>query len=159
MITTPSWVHDQFKSIDWPFIWNGKLENVSQEHRCAPVKAGGLNVVNFSVKCASLHLSNFLSLWDEFGTCKWDYLACYFLGHKLAVLDSSFSFASNLYPSSFVTSHYYTKCLSSFRFLFSNHKVLPDDLSSKSLYSLLFEVPPVAPKLAGFFGLRCWTSH
>ena len=136
VIPPPSWVHDHFKWIVWPFIWNGKMENVSRERCCAPVKAAGLNVVNFSVKCASLHLSNFLSLRDEFGTCKWHYLVRYFLGHKLAVLDSCFSFSSNVYPSSDVPSHYYTKCLSSFHFLFSIHNVLPDDLSCKFLYSL-----------------------
>ena len=32
------------------------MENVSRERCCALVKAGGLNVVNFSVKCASLRL-------------------------------------------------------------------------------------------------------
>ena len=152
VISPPSWVHDRFKSIVWPFIWNGKMENVSRQRCCAPVKAGGLNVVDFAVKCASLRLSNFLTLRDEFGTCKWHYLARYFLGNRLTVFDSRFSFSSNLYPSSDVPSHYYAKCLSSFRFLFSKFNTLPDDLSCKSLYSLLLEVPPVAPKSAGFWG-------
>ena len=55
-------------------------------------KAGGLGVVDFAVKCASLRLSNFLSLRDEFGSCKWHYLARYFLGNRLAVLDPLFFF-------------------------------------------------------------------
>ena len=128
------------------------MENVSRQRCCAPVKAGGLNVVDFAVKCASLHLSNFLSLRDELGTCEWHFLARYFLGNRLAVLDSRFSFSSNLYPSSDVPSHYYTKCLSSFRFLFSKYNVLPDDLSCKSLYSLPLDVSSVVPKSASFWG-------
>ena len=69
---------DKFKSIIWPFIWNGKMENVSSGRCCASVKKGGINVINFNVKCVSLRLSNFLSLRDDFGSCKWHYLAHYF---------------------------------------------------------------------------------
>ena len=152
VIVPPSWVYDKFKSIVWLFIWNGKMENVSHDRCCAPVRAGGLNVINFDVKCSSLHLSNFLSLRDDFGACKWHYLARYFLGNRLAVLDRRFSFSSNLCPSSNVPSSYYAKCLVSFRFLFSTYKSLPDDLSCKSLYLLFLDVPPVAPKSAGFWG-------
>ena len=152
VIAPPSWLHDKFKSLICLFIWNGKMENVSRDRCCAPVKFGGLNVVNFNVKCASLRLSNFLSLRDSFGVCKWHYLARYFLGTKLAVLDKRFSFTSNLYPSSDVPSNYYAKCLISFRFLFSSNSALPDDLSCKSLYLLLLVNPPVAPKSAGFWG-------
>ena len=151
VIAPPSWVHDKFKSLIWPFIWNGKMENVSRDRCCAPVKSGGLNVVNFNVKCASWRLSNFLSLRDSFGICKWHYLVRYFLGTKLAVLDKQVSFTSNLYPSSDVPSSYYTKCLVSFRFLFSSNNALPDDLSCKSLYLLLLVNPSVVPNLAGFW--------
>ena len=61
-------------------------------------KSGGVNVINFNVNCASLHLSNFHSLTDDFGICKWHYLARYFLGNRLAILDSRFSFAINMCP-------------------------------------------------------------
>ena len=152
LLAPPSWVYDKFKSIVWPFIWNGKMENVSRDRCCAPVKSGGLNVVNFNVKCASLRLSNFLSLRDEFGTCKWHYLARYFLGNRLANLDNRFSFTSNTYPSANLPSSFYSKCLVSFRHLFTTHKALPDDLSCKSLYLLLLVPPPLAPKSAGFWG-------
>ena len=43
-------------------------------------------------------------------------------------------------------------CLVSSRFLFATYKSLPDDLSCKSLYLLLPDVPLVAPKSAGFWG-------
>ena len=152
VLAPPSWVNDNFKSIIWPFIWNGKMENVSRNRCCAPVKAGGLNIINFDVKCSCLRLSNFVTLRDEFGVCKWHYLARYFLGNRLAVLDNRFSFSSNLFPSSDVPSGYYAKCLGSFRSLFAKYNSLPDNLSCKSLYLLLLVVPSVAPKSAGFWG-------
>jgi len=49
VLPPPSWVYDKFKSIVWPFIWNGKMENVSRDRCCAPVKSGGLNIVNLCV--------------------------------------------------------------------------------------------------------------
>lgn len=79
----PSWVVDSYKSIVWPFIWKGKMEPVSRERCCAPVSNGGLNIVNFSIKCTSLRLSNFITLRDSFGSEKWHYLARYFLGNRL----------------------------------------------------------------------------
>ena len=71
------------------------MENISRERCCAPLEFGGLNIVNFETKCASLRLSNFSDLRDSFGSCKWHYFAYYFLGNRLAVLDSCISFSSN----------------------------------------------------------------
>ena len=71
VVAPRSWVNNKLKSIVWPFIWNGKMENVSRDPSCAPFKAGGLNVINFNVNCACFRLSCFLSLRDEFGCCKW----------------------------------------------------------------------------------------
>ena len=59
------------------------MECISRERLCAPVSKGGLNIVDFSVKCTSLCLSNFLSLRDHFGSEKWHFLARYFLGRRL----------------------------------------------------------------------------
>ena len=92
----------------------------------------------------SLRLSNYLTLRDDFGTSKWHYLAHYFIGNRLAVLDNRFSFTSNTYPSADLPSSFYSNCLVSFHYLFSNHKALPDDLSCKSLYLLLLVSPSVA---------------
>ena len=139
VLAPPSWVNDKFKSIVWFFILNGKMENVICDRCCAPVKAGGLNLINFNVKCACLCLSCFLSLRDEFGCCKWHYLA-HFLGNRLTIFDSRFSFSSDLFPSSDVPSSYYAKCLTSFPSLFSKYKSLPDDLCCKSLYLLLLMI-------------------
>ena len=71
VIPPPSWVHDNFKSIVWPFVWKSKVESVCRKRCCAPQESGGLNIVDFRTKCASLRLSNFLDLRDNFGSSKW----------------------------------------------------------------------------------------
>ena len=76
------------------------MENVSRQRCCAPLRSGGLNVVDFRAKCAALRLSNFSSLRDNFGSQKWHFLARYSLGNCLQKLDMRFSFISNLIPVS-----------------------------------------------------------
>jgi len=41
VIPPPHWVRDKFNSIIWPFIWKGKMENISSDRLCAPLKSGG----------------------------------------------------------------------------------------------------------------------
>ena len=148
----PNWVVDSYNSITWPFIWKGKMECISRERCCAPVLSGGLNIVNFSVKCVSLRLSCFASLRDNFGSEKWHFLARYFLGNRLAKFDSRFNFVSNSIPSSSVPSRFYTKCLDKFSFLASKYGSLPDDLTCKNIYVLLLVLPSIVPRCAGFWG-------
>ena len=66
IIIPPQWVVDSYNKIVWSFIWKGKMENVSRQRCCAPLRGGGLNVVDFRAKCAALRLSNFSSLRDNF---------------------------------------------------------------------------------------------
>ena len=151
ILAPPVWVVDSYKSITWPFIWRGKMECVSRERLCAPVSKGGLNIVDFSVKCASLRLSNFSSLRDSFGSEKWHFIARYFLGRRLLKYDNRFNFCTNNVPSSSMPSHHYQKCLDRFTYLFNTHKHLPDDLSCKNIYRLLISLPRDAPRCAGFW--------
>ena len=148
ILSPPSWICDEYKRIVWPFIWKGsKPEAVSRQRCSAPISKGGLNVVDFETKCASLHLSNF-----EFGTCKWHYLAHYFLGNRLVKFDDRFDFCSRLIPQSSEPSAFYRNCLSLFRTIHSKRGSLPDDLSCKRLYLLLFDCPCAPPRSAGFGG-------
>ena len=71
VLSAPTWVSDSLKKIIWPFIWKGKMECVSRQRCCPPTFFGSLNIADFNVKCASLLLSNFISLRDNFGTEKW----------------------------------------------------------------------------------------
>ena len=151
ILIPPNWVHERFNSIIWPFIWKGKMENVSRQRCCAPLVRGGLNIVDFKSKCVCLRLSNFTSFRDHFGSEKWHFIARYFLNKRLFLLDDRFSFPSNLMPSSLEPSRFYKSCLSHFQDLYAKFGSLPDDLSCKNLYSLLHELPRVAPRCAGFW--------
>ena len=127
------------------------MENVSRKRCCAPFKLGGLNVVDFRTKCVSLRLSCFSSLRDDFGASKWHYLARYFIGSRLVRFDARFAFRSNLCPVSVLPSNFYRKALEHFQRLFTKLGKLPDDLSCKNIYSLLFDLPDAAPLCAGFW--------
>lgn len=152
VLSPPKWVVASYKSIVWPFLWKGKMECVSRVRCCASVCKGGLNVVDFSVKCTSLQLSSFASLRDCFGTEKWHYMARYFLGRALLKWDNRFNFSSNIFPSSSTPSRFYKLCLDKLTYIFSRYGCLPDDLSCKNIYKLLLDVPSAAPKCAGFWG-------
>ena len=148
----PSWVSERFHSIVWPFVWKGRMENVSRERCCAPVMRGGLNIVHIVTKCESLRLSSFKSLRNNFGTDKWHFLARYFLGKRLSLLDKRFLSPSVSCPSASVPSRYYRNCLNILSRLNSNFGFLPDDLSCKHLHGLLLPLPGVTPRCTGFFG-------
>ena len=154
VIIPPSWVYDRFKSIVWPFLWKGKMETISRKRYCAPLECSGLNIVSFETKCVSLRLSNFSDLRDRFSLCKWHYFARHFLGNRLAALDSRFSFSSNVILSASRPSHYYVKCLDSFRILHARIKTgfLLDNLSCRNLYKFLLDISSVMPRSAGFWG-------
>ena len=151
ILSPPHWFYSRYNSIVWPFIWKGKMENVSRQRCCAPLSRGGLNIVDFRTKCICLRLSNFRSFRDRFGTEKWHYLARYFLGKSLFLLDNRFTFPSNLAPSSAEPTRFYKACLTCFRDLRDKFDSVPDELSCKTLYSLLLELPRVAPGSAGFW--------
>ena len=92
------------------------MENVSRKRCCAPFELGGLNVVDFRIKCLSLRLSC--------GESKWHYLARYFMGTRLIRLDKRFAFRSNLFPVSATPSNFYRKTLESFRRPFLKESLL-----------------------------------
>ena len=152
IISPPNWVCKRFDRLVWPFIWKGKMENVSRKRCCARFELGGLNVIDFRIKCLSLRLSCFSDLRDRFGESKWHYLARYFMGTRLTRLDKRFAFRSNLFPVSATPSNFNRKTLESFQRRFEQHGKLPDDLSPKNLYCLSFHLPDAAPLRAGVWG-------
>lgn len=153
VLAPPTWVLDSYNKITWPFIWKGKMECISRERLCAPISKGDLNIVDFSVKCSSLRLSNFRSLRDHFGTEKLHFLARYFLGGRLFKYDNRFNFSCNSVPSSPLPSCYYRLCLDKLIYLYNTYKCLPDDLSCKNIYFLLLQLPRDAPRCTGFWNI------
>ena len=152
IVPPPNWVCERFDRLVWAFIWKGRMENISRKRCRASMQLGGLNVVDFRVKCISLRLSCFSSLRDDFGASKWHYLARYFIGSRLVRLDGRFNFRSNLCPVSARPSRFYRKALDLFQQLYDKLGRLPEDLSCKKLYDLFFELPCVAPLCAGVWG-------
>ena len=71
IVSPPNWVCERFDRLVWTFFWKGKIKNASRKLCRAPVASGGLNVVDFRVKCVSLRLSCFSGLRDSFGAEKW----------------------------------------------------------------------------------------
>ena len=124
---------------------------VSRQRCCLPAASGGLNIVDFQTKCASLRVSGLKSYRDEFGRCKWHYLARYFLGTRLAKLDKRLDFSSNVVPLSGTPSNFYRTCLGILTSIHTKHGSLPDDFSCKNIYNLLLELPAVSPRSAGFW--------
>ena len=124
---------------------------VIHQRCCLPASSGGLNIVDFQTKCASLRVSGLKSYRDEFGRCKWHYLARYFLGTRLAKLDKRLDFSSNVVPLSGTPSNFYRTCLGILTSIHTKHGSLPDDFSCKNIYNLLLELPAVSPRSAGFW--------
>ena len=124
---------------------------VSRQRCCLPAASGGLNIVDFQTKCASLRVSGLKSYRDEFGRCKWHYLARYFLGTRLAKLDKRLDFSCNVVPLSGTPSNFYRTCLGILTSIHTKHGSLPDDFSCKNIYNLLLELPAVSPRSAGFW--------
>ena len=56
-----------------------------------------------------------------------------------------------LLPVSASPSSHYRKCLDCFQRIFDRHGALPDSLSCKDIYGLLFELACAAPLCAGFW--------
>ena len=88
---------------------------------------------------------------EGFGTCKWHFLARYFLGNRLTNLDQSFDFSSRSIPLSSEPSLFYRKCLALLASLRDKTGTLPDDFLCTNLYALLLELPSASPRSSGFW--------
>ena len=151
VLPPPKWVSCEYKRIAWPFIWKSKSETVSRKRCTAPISHGGLNIVDFDTKCAALRLSSFSDYRDNFGTCKWHFLARYFLGDRMSNLDNRFDFSSHSVPLSALPSTFYRNCLSLLSSLHAKNGSLPDNFSCKGLYSFFLELPRCSPRSSGFW--------
>ena len=127
------------------------MENVSRQRCCAPLRGGGLNVVDFRAKCAALRLSNFSSLRDNFGSQKWHFLARYFLGNRLQKLDTRFSFLI-LFLSLLSLLTFIGLVFLFFSRSLTNMVHCPVIFRVRVFICFLVTFPGAAPKSAGFWG-------
>ena len=108
----PKWVATSFDRLIWPFLWNGKTETVKQSVLYNPLPKGGLRMIHFRTKCKSLLVSNLSPFLESSRKCKWHYFAQYYLGRRLASLNTRWaSFASNLIPNALLLPVFYKDSL------------------------------------------------
>ena len=113
VLIPPEWVFTRVNSLIWPFIWGSKIETVSRDTCHLPESLGGLNVMNFRVKCSALHVASVVSIADSLDPCF--YLLKYFIGARLFKLRPGWGFLrDNHSPSALSPSSFYDKCLRDF---------------------------------------------
>ena len=111
VLPTPEWVISRFKTIVFSFLWNSKIETVSQQTLSDPVKDGGLGIVDFISKCKALKISLVVSLLIKHES-KAFYLTKYFIGSQLAKLRPEWShLRDNSSPSALTPTLFYKACL------------------------------------------------
>ena len=117
----PKWVATSFDRLVWPFLWNGKTETVKRSVLYNPLSKGGLRMINFSTKCKSLLVSNLSSFLESSRKCKWHYFAQYYLGRRLASINTRWaSFASNLKPNAFLLPAFYKDSLEALKLILTS---------------------------------------
>ena len=47
VLPTPEWVITRFRTLVFSFLWNSKIQTVSRQSLSAPVKDGGLGLIDF----------------------------------------------------------------------------------------------------------------
>ena len=85
VLPTPKWVVSRFKTLVFSFLWGSKIETVGQQTLSAPVKDGGLGLIDFLAKSKALKISLVVSLLAKFES-KAFYSSKYFIGSQLARL-------------------------------------------------------------------------
>ena len=104
----PTWVKTAFDRLVWAFLWRGKTETVKRKILHNPISKGGLGIVNLEAKCKALLVSNLLPFLNASRSPKWHFFARYYLGRKLATLDTRWhSLSGNIAPNSFFMTEFY----------------------------------------------------
>ena len=111
VLPTPEWVISRFKTLVFSFLWNSKIETVSRQTLSAPVKEGGLGIINFPAKSKALRISLVVSSLVKHDS-KAFYLTKYFIGSQLARLRPEWShLRDNSSPSALRPTSFYDSCL------------------------------------------------
>jgi len=111
ILPVPKWVVSRFRKLVYHFLWNSKIETVSQQTLLGPVQEGGLGIIDFSCKSKALKVSYVFDIVNRADT-KDFYLLKYFLGLKLARLRPEWSpLRDNSGPSALKPTNFYQHCL------------------------------------------------
>ena len=114
ILSVPQWVESRFRKLVYHFLWNSKIETVSRQTLLAPVKDGGLGILDFSCKSNALKVSLILPIVNRSDT-KDFYMLKYFIGSQLARLRPGwFRLRDNSGPSALTPTSFYKhglKCI------------------------------------------------
>ena len=107
ILTVPQWVESRFRKLVYHFLWNSKIKTVSRQTLSAPVKDGGLGILDFSCKSNALKVSLILAIVNPSDT-KDFYMLKYFIGSQLARLRPGWShLRDNSGPSALTPTSFY----------------------------------------------------
>ena len=152
ILPTPEWVVSRFKTLVFSFLWNSKIETVSRQTLSAPVKDGGLGIIDFPTKSKALKISFVIStIVDQ--NSKAFYLTKYFIGSQLAKLRPAWShLRDNSGPSALRPTPFYTFCLQSITSLVHRINVNSNfTYSAKNCYAQLLKETVSAPQIPGYW--------
>ena len=121
------------------------METVSRNPCFCPASEGGLNIVNFPLKCAALRVTSLIFTINS-PEDKSFFLSKYFVGSRLAALSSDWlALRDNSSPSALTPSLFYDACVTTLASV--DHSKIP--LSTKAIYLALNKVkssPPILPR-------------
>ena len=148
LLPTPEWVISRFKTLVFNFLWNSKIETVSRQTLSAPVKDGGLGIIDFLPKSKALRISLVVSTIVNHDS-KAFYLTKYFIGSQLAKLRPEWShLRDNSGPSALTPTPFYSQCLNVITDLESLTNTRNFIYSAKNCYVQLLKrtvSPPLLP--------------
>lgn len=148
ILKVPHWVETRFKKLVYHFLWGSKIEPVSRQTLLAPIKEGGLGIIDFSSKSKTLKVSLVLDIATRSAT-KDFFLLKYFIGSQLARLRPEWSYLRDSSgPSALTPTGFYEHSLKSITDLESR---IPDKsnfkYNSKICYLKFLQVTVTAPLL------------
>ena len=156
ILPIPPWVATAFKRLVYHFIWGTKIEPVSRKTLSAPIKDGGLGVIDFDTKGRALKLS-LIALNIEHSHAKVFYTLKYFIGTQLSKLAGLWAhLRDNSSPRALMPTPFYTLVWNDLVSLSKRIDLNKSRLTSKSLYSTLLNEtgasPPLLPMWRVFTG-------
>lgn len=141
----------RYKKLVYHYIGGTKIETVSQQTLSAPVKEGGLGIVDFETKSRALQLSFALSVIEE-PNAKVFYMLKYFLGTRLAKLRSKWShLRDNSSPTAKQPTIFYQLVLSALNDLDSRVRDKNFKFTSKAIYLKFLSQTVASPLLSPFW--------
>ena len=120
------------------------METVARNTCYLKVKDGGINLLNFRMKCQALRVAGMISTLVNLSDSSF-YLCRFYVGRRLSTLRPEWrSLTSNLIPNAVMPSKFYSDCIS----VLSSLRLTDENLNSKTFYNLLLSKESSSPLLS-----------